>query len=130
MSPEEKAAYVESLRPRGLEIKEFLDGLFTPEEKIVRAQIEQVKELQTELMGETYEHHARMHQVLQEILRGARREEDQTKPYFPSLDALYDLDDTDHNAWLLLVAKWGEFKHGRWPSFTRPSSSTPTPGAG
>lgn len=135
MAPEARDAYIAQLRERANRIREFLANLFTPEEKIVRGQIEQVKNLQANLQANTYEHHARVHRRLTEILSGARREvpgtpADRWPPYFGSLEELYDLGDTDEATWLTLCAKWVEFREGRWPGFTPRPSSIPTPGAG
>lgn len=126
MPAEAREQYLAELRERGQAILEFLGTLFAPEEQVARAQIAQVKALRDHLMLNTYEHHARVRRQMTEILAGAVGSDG--KSYFPSLDALYDLEDTDHATWLKLAAKWREFKEGRWPGFTPRSSSTPSPG--
>lgn len=124
---EGKDAYIAALQEHTRAVNEFMHNLFTPEERLIRGQIDQVKNLRTQLLAETYEHHARIHQRLTEILHGARHVDG--TPYFGSLDELYDLRDTDEPTWLALCAKWREFKEGRWPGFTPRSSSTAKPGA-
>lgn len=130
MPDEDRESYLAQLKERGQRIMAFFANLFTPEEKIVRGQIEQVKLLKAQLQQETYEHHARIRERLVEILRGARREvegesADKWPPYFSSLEELYDLGDTDRDTWLQLADKWKHYKAGLWPGFTRQSSSIP-----
>lgn len=129
LTPEAQQSYRDSMIKRGEAIKEFLLNLFTPEERTIRAQIAQVQNLETHLKQQTYEHHARVHRMLEEILRGARRADDLAEPYFGSIDELYELQETDPTTWLSLSAKWREFREGKWPGFTPRSSSTPGAGS-
>jgi hypothetical protein len=133
MAPEARTEYIEQLKRRNAEVEEYIRTLFTPEEQITRGQAKQVEKLYNELRALTYEHHARVRQRCLEILHGARRPADGAPPsewpaYFSSLEEIYELEDVDQSTWLALAAKWREFKEGKWPGFTRRSSSTPTPG--
>lgn len=121
MSTEEQELYNSQLRERGLRIKEFLEGLFSPAEKAIRAQVDQVKLLETQLRYQTYEHHARVHQRLVEIQLGARTETGE--PYFASIDEIAELEQTDVATYLILCERWREFLEGRWPGFMPRSSS-------
>jgi hypothetical protein len=110
---EASEAYFAQLQQAGQLLMKFINSLFTPEERLIRAQIEQVKQLRAQLELDTYDHHADVHERLTEILYGARTENGE--PYFAGIDDLYELQDTDQSTWLSLCAKWREFKAGTWP---------------
>lgn len=128
MDAEARNVYLGKRQERGRQVKEFLDEHFTAEEKIIRGQIQQVKNLQDSLQLHTYEYQAKRHMFKAELLLGARQETDPATPYFANMEALDELEDTAPALFVALVGKWREFKEGRWPGFMRRSSSTPGTG--
>lgn len=124
MDPERREEYLTQLRERARQVQEYLANLFTPEEQIIRGQIQQVKNLQDNLQLQTYEYHAKRRMFKAELLLGARREGNPAEPFFASMDVLDELEDVEPALFVALVGKWRTFKEGRWPGFTHRSFST------
>lgn len=123
LSPEEKAERTGAIEERGRRIMEFMTGFYTEEDQRILEQARQIEDLEISIKNNTAEHQARKHQMETEILLCARRIDDISQPYFPSIEEMLALEDTNRNGLVQLYLKWKQFKEGLLPQFFRPDNS-------
>jgi len=114
LPPEEKKEREKAIRERGQRIAEFVAELYTEEEKRWQQQIAWIDKLEEQLRRNTAEHHALKHQMDTEIQLCARKAEDETQPYFNSVEEFYAL---PKNVQTQIYMKWKLFRDGFNPDF-------------
>jgi hypothetical protein len=113
MPAEEQQKREQAIQERGQRIAEFMQKLYTDEEREDLAQIEQIEQLEQHLRSNTAEHHARAYQMLTEILLCVRQEDDPGKPYFDNIEEIEAI--RPQETLVNLFMAWRQFREG-YPS--------------
>ncbi len=124
LTDEEREARQKGIAERGRRILEFTMNLYSPEEKEMLEQIQQIEAIERNLRNNTAERYARQDQALLELLDGCRRVDKPEQPYFASTDEITALDETNREALVQLFMKWQQFKEGKLPEYFRADSAT------